>query len=692
MNIKTRILLSAISLQLLGFLVLIHNYDQRVSDAVLENQQRQVRQAMVATSHHLDAVAEQSELSAQGLARAGEIVFETRLSLSAHTMTEQTERLLRRNLLSFSDALGNGLWFEPYALFPSRRFFGPYAYRQEDDVHMSWAFNHPEYNYHEHAWYRQAIPGDWDRHQPRPKQAYWTPPYIDSGTSPYPILTLSVPMYDAQQRLIGVSTLDWSLLTMMEHLNSLQLTPGSQPFLYHPTTGVYELHDTQSLNVHTTIPEWSAELPTLPNLSIHTRYIIRHGEEQLLMVSQSRSGMLIGVRIPTHELLVSVQQQTKETLLVSAVIVLVFTIIIGLLLELLFRPFDTMLSILRNTIHRNADAEQPAIHPIRYDANNEFQPIVQSYNQLVQHIGDFTQKLSDSNAHLQQQQSIIAELNNNLEQKVAQRTQELAHKTEEAVHALQQLKLTQKQLINAEKHAAIGELVAGLAHEINTPIGIGVTAMSALEEHVDDIDQRFQKNALDKSSFRDFIEFTQESVAITHSNLRKAADLMGRFKQVAVDQASEQRRDFELTDYLQSVCTSLLPSYKYRPIRIDLQCPEKLFVCTYPGAISQILTNLIMNSLQHAYAATDAGHITIATQRIENHITIRYHDDGKGMTEEIRARFFEPFFTTERQNGGSGLGGHIIHTLVTDLLGGEIRLESTIGHGSEFIITLPCTA
>lgn len=692
MNIKTRILLSAISLQLLGFLVLIHNYDQRISDAVLENQQRQVRQAMLATIHHLDAVAEQSELSAQGLARAGEVLFEARSALSAQAMTEHVQRLLMRSLGSFENAFGNGLWFEPYALFPARRFFGPYAYRQDQELHISWAFNHPEYNYHEHEWYRQAIPADWDQHAPRPKKTYWTPPYIDSGTSAHPILTLAAPMYDAQQRLIGISTVDWSLTAIMDHLASLQLTSGSQPFLFHSSTGVYEFKSQQSTTFQPTTPAWSKQLPLLNHLDVHSMTLMHDDQEQLLLVSQSRSGMLIGVRIPTHELLTSVQQQTKETLLIGAVIVLVFTIIIGLLLELLFRPFDTMLALLRNTLSRNEGAEQPSIHPIRYAVNNEFQPIVKTYNHLVQHIGDFTQQLSESNAHLQKQQAVIAELNSNLELKVAQRTAELASKNDEAVTALQQLKLTQKQLINAEKHAAIGELVAGLAHEINTPIGIGVTAMSALEEHVDDIDQLFQKQALDKSSFRDFIEFTQESVSITHSNLRKAADLMGRFKQVAVDQASEHRRDFELTDYLQSVCTSLLPSYKYRPIRIDLQCPEKVFICTYPGALSQVITNLIMNSLQHAYTPSDSGKITINAQRVANHIVIRYHDDGHGMAAETRSRLFEPFFTTERQQGGSGLGGHIIHTLVTDVLGGTITLASELGHGTEFIMTLPCTA
>ena len=232
---------------------------------------------------------------------------------------------------------------------------------------------------------------------------------------------------------------------------------------------------------------------------------------------------------------------------------------------------------------------------------------------------------------------------------------------------------------------------AGLAHEVNTPLGISVTAVSALEEQLNDLTRSFRNGTLGKAEFNDFVEFAQEGIQISTTNLRRAAAMIASFKQVAVDQASERQRDFEIGDYLSSVATSLRPNYKYRPITLDIRCPEKIFISSYPGALSQVFTNLIMNSLIHAYDEKQTGTITIDITHPENSdmIELCYRDDGKGMEKEVLSHLFEPFFTTRREDGGSGMGTNIIYDLITERLGGELDVSSEPGQGTTFVIHLP---
>ncbi|MCG8422395.1 MAG: ATP-binding protein [Proteobacteria bacterium] len=284
-------------------------------------------------------------------------------------------------------------------------------------------------------------------------------------------------------------------------------------------------------------------------------------------------------------------------------------------------------------------------------------------------------------------EKLLADYNQNLERRVAERTRELSR-------TLDNLKTAHAQLVESEKMAALGALVAGVAHEINTPIGVGVTAASTLEERSRGIEKLYEDGRMRRADFTRYLRAARQSSEILLSNLQRAAELISSFKQVAVDQSSEQRRAFAIQGYLQEVLLSLHPKLKRTRHTIDIRCDDSLMLESYPGAFSQVVTNLVMNSLIHAFGPDDEGHIVFDIHRSQEsgrdpRIIVKYSDDGSGIPEDHLGHVFEPFFSTKRGRGGSGLGLHIVYNLVTQRLGGTIRCHSRVGVGTEFIIEMP---
>lgn len=247
---------------------------------------------------------------------------------------------------------------------------------------------------------------------------------------------------------------------------------------------------------------------------------------------------------------------------------------------------------------------------------------------------------------------------------------------------------TQKQLVESEKMVALGNLVAGVSHEINTPIGIGVTAVSYMDEKSKEFRALYASGAMKRSDLEEYIRLIQESTGMIQSNLIRASELIRSFKQVAVDRSAQTKRRFKLKAYIQEVLVSLQPNVKKTKIKVEVSGSDGIELHVDPGAISQLLTNLIMNSLIHAYEADEEGLIAIALSARGGNVDIRYSDDGKGMPPEVVAQIFNPFFTTNRGGGGTGLGMHIVYNLVQSL-GGTISCESAPGQGTSFTIRLP---
>jgi signal transduction histidine kinase/purine-cytosine permease-like protein len=266
---------------------------------------------------------------------------------------------------------------------------------------------------------------------------------------------------------------------------------------------------------------------------------------------------------------------------------------------------------------------------------------------------------------------------------------QLQEKAQQLEQTLQNLKQAEAQLIQTEKMAALGGLVAGIAHEINTPIGIGVTAASLLLEKTTAFSELFENGIMKRSELGNFLDVAQQSAQMTFTNLNRAAELIQSFKRVAVDQSSESRRVFNLADYLDEVLLQLSPKLQATSHRVKVKGDRTLTLNSYPGAFSQIVTNLVMNSLLHAYDSEVSGHIVLSFSQPQNVLRFEYADDGCGIPPEHLGKIFEPFFTTKRGQGGSGLGLHIVYNLVTQKLGGTIHCQSQPGAGINFVIELP---
>jgi len=274
------------------------------------------------------------------------------------------------------------------------------------------------------------------------------------------------------------------------------------------------------------------------------------------------------------------------------------------------------------------------------------------------------------------------------EQALRDLNQSLETQIGETRSAIGRLQEAQNQLVQAEKLASLGGLVAGIAHEINTPVGIGVTAASHLEAEVKELAQAARGGTLTKTQFDRALQVFEQSSDIIQLNLRRAAELIQSFKRVAADQSSDERRRIRLKAYCEEVLVSLRPKLKHSPHRIDLICPETLEIDTVPGALSQVITNLVVNALTHAFEAGSAGCIRIEIVTEGGHTVIRFSDDGRGVPAEHLPKIFDPFFTTRRGQGGTGLGLHIVFNIVHQSLGGTITVNSAPGQGTTFTITL----
>lgn len=257
--------------------------------------------------------------------------------------------------------------------------------------------------------------------------------------------------------------------------------------------------------------------------------------------------------------------------------------------------------------------------------------------------------------------------------------------------ALLALQEAQSELVRQEKMVSLGGLVAGIAHEINTPLGICVTATSHLAEELKLTRQELADNSLNEQGLQQFFEVLDQALRILDSNTQRAASLVRSFKQVAVDQSSDQLREFDLREYLGEILHSLQPKFKGKKIAISLDCPAGILVTSYPGALSQMLTNMLTNSLIHGYENEAPGKIHIAASLDDYQICMEYSDDGKGMDAVAMTKLFDPFYTTKRGQGGSGLGAHIIFNLITGALKGSIQARSEIGHGLTYSMRFPRT-
>ena len=326
-------------------------------------------------------------------------------------------------------------------------------------------------------------------------------------------------------------------------------------------------------------------------------------------------------------------------------------------------------------------------YSLRFSASNvrEYDHMLDSINILLSRVEEYISKQQQAERELQT-------LNSRLEEEVNQRTVALKSANNELIQTLEKLHQFQRQIVENEKMASLGDMVAGVAHEVNTPIGLGITASTMMLDRLAVIDQQFKDKTLKASAMERFINESRENLNIIYRNLDRAAQLISSFKQVAVDQTSEEAREVNVKQLIEETLMSMRPRLKKVTHTINIDCSETLNVMCKAGPLNQILINLIMNSLIHAFETVENGKIDVIARLTDDQkLKIIYKDNGSGIPTSIKKRIFDPFVTTKRGQGGSGLGMHLVFNLVTQALNGNIKLESEEGNGVEFTLTFPVT-
>ena len=287
----------------------------------------------------------------------------------------------------------------------------------------------------------------------------------------------------------------------------------------------------------------------------------------------------------------------------------------------------------------------------------------------------------------------LKDLNVSLESRVSQRSAELERANADLSAALETLQRTQDELLAAEKMASLGSLVAGIAHELNTPIGNSLLASTSLRDRVVEFDRHVAAGALRRSELMAHLEEARTASELISGSLHKAAELISSFKQIAVDQTNDQRRSFDLLAAVQDTVATYKPRLRRAQCETVLRLPAGLTFDSYPGGLYQILNNLLNNTLSHAFEHGKGGTITVAAEAVdEATVELTFSDDGVGMSEDVQRRVFDPFFTTKMGQGGTGLGMNIVYNIVTGVLGGRISIESAPGAGTTVRMLLPRSA
>jgi two-component system NtrC family sensor kinase len=307
-------------------------------------------------------------------------------------------------------------------------------------------------------------------------------------------------------------------------------------------------------------------------------------------------------------------------------------------------------------------------------------------------IGALAEGLDAMRQNLNEQISHVRDLNATLEQRVSERTQSLNTANQELVEAMVALKSAHDEIQRSERLAALGALVAGVAHELNTPIGNCVTVASTLHDITAEFAQT-SATGITRSALANYVDSTQHASELLTRNLNVAVELIRSFKQVAVDRTRAQRRDFELDAMVAETLLILSPTFKRNHHTLQVDVPTGISMTSYPGQLGQILTNLINNAILHGFVNDTPGIIHISAHKTSPEaVELIVADDGVGIPEGNLRRIFDPFFTTRLGQGGSGLGLNIVYNLMKDVMGGTVQVKSTPGSGTQFILSMPRVA
>lgn len=383
-----------------------------------------------------------------------------------------------------------------------------------------------------------------------------------------------------------------------------------------------------------------------------------------------------------------IQSSTKDItdfnnqLIFIAILLLLFGLTLSIVLGIFIKnkinqPISTMVELIQEISQsKNYNKRIEKLPIIELDI------LAQNINILLNRTEKHLNKKDEKHQQTLNKNSVLAK-------KVQTRTDALKESNQELLSTLEKLHQFQGQLVETEKMASLGDMVAGIAHEVNTPIGLGVTASSLMSDRLNEIKQAFENKSLKSSQLKKFLIQGEESIGIIYRNLERAAKLISSFKKVAVDQSTADTLDFNVKELLEEVLITLRAKLNKAHIELTIDCPENLIIKSKPGPLNQILINLILNSIIHGFENQPDGAINISVIHLSNQLHLSYKDNGIGIDESMKAKIFEPFTTTKRGRGGSGLGMHLVFNLVTQGLNGHIDFESETGQGTIFNIIFP---
>lgn len=370
-------------------------------------------------------------------------------------------------------------------------------------------------------------------------------------------------------------------------------------------------------------------------------------------------------------------KQQRDWRLMVWVLVFSLPLIFFLLRYRLLQP----IARLKAAAHSLADEKLSS--PVRREYDDELGSVADSLEYM-------RRRLLQAFADLQERNEELTRHAATLESRVAERTEALSLSNRDLQQTLSSLRTTQASLVEAEKLAALGRLVAGVAHELNTPLGNALMVVTSLEEAVNRLVALGEGGAARRLEVKEDVALIAQGHALIYRSLHRAATIVQDFKQLAVEQRSESRSAFDLATLIGETLDDLRPNFRDAPCRLESDLAPGLAMVGYPEALTQVVSHIVLNALIHAFAGRQEGLVHVLCQaRGEDEVEIVCQDDGVGMANEIRQRIFDPFFTTTFGQGGSGLGLHIVHQLVVGLLGGAIEVESEPGLGSTFRIRLP---
>lgn len=601
--------------------------------AMTDNRVRETALKAASISKDVQAIFENAKIVTQQLALHPEVQAYLRAAVDRKTVTENPYYKETLNTLVQTKESGD-IYFLAWVANEKANFY----------LDSSGTIPDESYDVKKRPWYAVGM---------NAKTSAFTPPYVEWGTNRV-VISCVRPMRENGETY-GFVVMDIRLDNLPVIFNQARINETDKSFLISEN-GDYLYHEQPEKIMTTGIQDPADELNPYADWiktdSAGLREILYQGKHYYLEVYEvGENGWKVVSLIDQAAIQREIQSFAIGLVTLLSVIFIATLCVVYWSVKRAMRPYQEVLHFARDIADGDFSQNIPEDYVSRADEmgtlSRSFQIIIDAFRS----------------------ENVI------LEQKIIEKNQELENQ-----YAF---------ILEAEKAASLGHLVAGVAHEINTPVGVSLTTASYLNQVNDENRKLLSEGKMNKTQLMELMSIIDESVRLLNANLTRAADLVKSFKQLAVDQSSGALARFDLKESLDGIVLSLLHEYKNMPVQIENRCPSGITLQSFPGAVSQIFTNLIMNSLHHGFKGRNAGKILIETQLKGETVQIVYSDDGMGISKENLKRIYEPFFTTNRHNGNSGLGMHIVMSLVNQKLRGSIRCDSQPDQGVRFTMEIP---